>query len=680
LKQPQTPTGVLMTTMAYSADDRRGVAEMLAGAVPALLFGIRVAGAVSLALFLAFYLQLETPSWAGTSACVVCQPILGSSLLKGVARMAGTMIGAVATMVLTAMLPQDRTAFLLAMLLWLSICGFVSALLRNFAAYAAQLAGFTLIIIASTSIAAPDQVFDIAVGRASEICVGIVCGTLVMALTDLGDSPRRLSLLFSALIAETARHLVLILSEAGAPHVDHSTQRRALIARVAALDPVIGMAAGESPELLQRLPILHAAMNGLFRALSGARIVETHLRSLPAEEAGRTARAILDRLPSDWMARDPVPGKPASGRAGGLSAVRRLLRVGTADLSMRLTADGAAIVVGGLIDATNGVTLLEDPAEAHDLDRHFSLFIADWLPALVSALRAFLGVSAAVLFWIVTAWPNGLVAVTFTAITVVAFAPRPGSNMSALGQALGTLVIAVIVAVIKFALLPNHESFLAFSLIIAIAMVPLGALSTVPILAPYLLPGMINFIPLLTPTNQISYDTLTYFNTALSLLAGCSFGVLALMLFPALSPRIRSQRLVDLSIRDVRRLATGRRLWNSNQWQGRIYARLTAMPEEAEPIQRAYLVSTLSVGIQVIQLQRLSQRHRTGIRLSEVLASLGAGNLPKLHDALRRANGEIASIPVTQPGAPVRLRARSALLAVSEAVDWHRQYFGGGAS
>ena len=120
-----------MTIVASSASDRRGVAEMLAGAVPALLFGLRVAGAVSLALFVAFYLQLETPSWAGTSACVVCQTVVGSSLLKGVFRMIGTAIGAVVAMVLTGAFPQDRAGFLFAMLLWASACSLVATALRN---------------------------------------------------------------------------------------------------------------------------------------------------------------------------------------------------------------------------------------------------------------------------------------------------------------------------------------------------------------------------------------------------------------------------------------------------------------------------------------------------------------------------------------------------------------------
>ena len=76
-----------------------------------------------------------------------------------------------------------------------------------------MLAGYTLIIIASTSIPAPDQVFEIAIRRASEICIGIVCATLVIALTDLGNSPRRLSDLLSQLITETAAHLADVLAK-----------------------------------------------------------------------------------------------------------------------------------------------------------------------------------------------------------------------------------------------------------------------------------------------------------------------------------------------------------------------------------------------------------------------------------------------------------------------------------
>ena len=57
-----------------------------------LLHGVRLAAAVSLALFVAFYLQLDTPSWAGTTAAIVCQPVVGSAILKGAFRLVGTAV------------------------------------------------------------------------------------------------------------------------------------------------------------------------------------------------------------------------------------------------------------------------------------------------------------------------------------------------------------------------------------------------------------------------------------------------------------------------------------------------------------------------------------------------------------------------------------------------------------
>jgi uncharacterized membrane protein YccC len=64
-----------------------------------------------------------------------------ASLRKGWFRMIGTIIGAVAIVVLTACFPQDRGPFLVGLALWGAGCALVATLLRNFAAYAAALAG-----------------------------------------------------------------------------------------------------------------------------------------------------------------------------------------------------------------------------------------------------------------------------------------------------------------------------------------------------------------------------------------------------------------------------------------------------------------------------------------------------------------------------------------------------------
>jgi hypothetical protein len=47
---------------------------------PAVLFGFRLWASVCLALYVAFWLQLDNAYWTGTSAAIVCQPQLGASL------------------------------------------------------------------------------------------------------------------------------------------------------------------------------------------------------------------------------------------------------------------------------------------------------------------------------------------------------------------------------------------------------------------------------------------------------------------------------------------------------------------------------------------------------------------------------------------------------------------------
>ena len=193
-------------------------------------------------------------------------------------------------------------------------------------------------------------------------------------------------------------------------------------------------------------------------------------------------------------------------------------------------------MASGLAAAANGLALLDDPANARDPPRSPGIFVADYLPALVNALRVFLGVGATVLFWIVTEWSSGLQAVVFAAVTIMIFSPmQEKSGKAALGQGIGTGIAAIVAAVIKFAFLPNHEGFLAFSLIIAAALMPLGALSSVPLLAPYFTSATLNFVPLLAPTNEMTYDAAAFFNSALGLLSGCAVGGLALLLIPPVS-------------------------------------------------------------------------------------------------------------------------------------------------
>ena len=81
-----------MHTSAVSPRYSVNLTDAVTAAGEPLLFGIRLWASVCLALYVAFWLQLENPFWAGTSAAIVCLPQLGASLRKGWFRMIGTFV------------------------------------------------------------------------------------------------------------------------------------------------------------------------------------------------------------------------------------------------------------------------------------------------------------------------------------------------------------------------------------------------------------------------------------------------------------------------------------------------------------------------------------------------------------------------------------------------------------
>src|ERR1700742_5089998 len=197
-----------MHTSAASPRLSGSLTDTVTAAGPPLLFGLRLWASVCLALLVAFWIQLDNPFWAGTSAAIVCQPQLGASLRKGWFRMIGTAIGAIAIVALTACFPQERIAFLVLLAVWCGLCAFGATVMQNFASYAAALAGYTAAIVASYTLGATGgpsaHVFMLAVFRASEICVGIVCAGIVLAGTDLGGAQRRLATSFADLATAIA--------------------------------------------------------------------------------------------------------------------------------------------------------------------------------------------------------------------------------------------------------------------------------------------------------------------------------------------------------------------------------------------------------------------------------------------------------------------------------------------
>jgi len=667
----------------------------VAKAAPSLLFALRLWVAVCLALFVAFWLELDNPFWAGTSAAIVCQPQLGASLRKGWFRMIGTVIGATMIVGLTACFPQDRIAFLVLLALWCSLCAFTATVLRNFASYAAALAGYTAAIIAADNLGATggasSDVFLLAVTRASEICIGIACAGIVLAGTDLGGAQRRLAESFANLAAEIMDRFGRMLALAEAQLPDTKAERRELVRRVIALDPVIDQALGESSHMRYHAPKLQTALSGLFGALDGWRGVATHLSRLPEAARRLGADITLRSLPSALRS-IPKAGSPVLWIADPLAlrrvceeAVRSLIALPADTPSLRLLADETAKVLAGMLHMLDGLALLVDaPHHPSPGARRFRLNEPDWLPALINAARAFLAIGAVEIFWVATAWPNGASAIVFVAVLLLLLSPKGDlAYGGALAFALGIVGAVVFAAAVKFAMLPALQTFPAFCAALGLFFLPAGfamTMSRQPTVTGVLTAMTFNFNPLLAPTNEMSYDTTQYYNSALAIVVGCGVAPLAFRLFPPLSPALRVRRLLVLASRDLRRLAIAPVLPAPDNWESRIYSRLTALPDQATPLQRAQLLAALSVGTEIIGLRQIATQLGTTAELDAALNDIALGRSASAIAKLSQFDRRLASTRETGPAATKTLRGRSRILVISEAIAEHGAYFDAGAT
>jgi uncharacterized membrane protein YccC len=603
--------------------------------------------------------------------------------------MIGTAAGAVAIVVLTACFPQDRLGFLLGLAVWGGACGLMVTLLRNFAAYSAALAGYTAAIIASDELGATGgangDVFMLAVTRASEICIGIVCAGVVLAGTDFGGARRRLAVQFAELSAEITGRLAGTFALAGPELSETRPVRRDLVRRVIALDPIVDQALGESSDLRPHSPILQTAVGGLFAALSGWRMVAVHLERLPSNQGRREADIVHGNMPQELRS-VPTEGEakswaidPSGVRRACAAAVRALTALPNRTPSLRLLADQTARALIGIRRALDGLLLLADPARSIPVSGSLRFYVPDLLPSLLDGVRVFVTIAAVELFWIVTEWPNGPGALVFAAIGVILFSQRADqAYATVMSFMVGVALSAVFAAIVEFALLPRVATFTGFSLAIGLVLVPAGTLMVQPWQTVIFVAMTANFIPLLAPANQMSYDTQQFYNAALAIVAGVGVAALAFRLLPPLSPALRTRRLLALTLRDLRRLTKGSIPRTANKWEGRVYSRLSALPEQAEPLQRAQLMAALSVGTVIVRLRRLARRFDQDAELDVALDAVAKGNSAAAAERLACLDQRLAALPNTRPGARARLRARSSILAMSEALAQHAAYFDSG--
>ncbi|MGB3127618.1 MAG: FUSC family protein [Pseudomonas sp.] len=524
----------------------------LAPSLPDLLFALRNMIAGGVALYLAFCFDLQQPQWALTTVFIVGQSTSGMVLAKGAYRLLGTFVGAVASVVMIAVFGQAPLLFLLSMALWLAFCTTGASLLRNHASYGFVLAGYTTAIIALPATVAPLGVFDEAVARCQEISLGIICATVASTLLW----PRHIE----QTLAVQGRAAWQAGMRAAASELVGADQRKGLLdalGRLVAVDAQRDHAWFEGPKGRRRsqaLRVLSRDLLGLLRAARGVArqrmmLDETTLVAPWVDEVVAVLQQERHEQLPDLSRRlglaldDPRLSPEAHFCLVQLAQVLRLVELGALTL--------AAVEAGRVPPGAPGALSWH-----RDIEQGV-------LGGLRSAL-AFLAVAA---FWIFTAWPSGLGAVSICGVVLSLFAARENPSASSVNFLKGIAVSIPVAGFVRFALLPGFDGFPLLCVALGVPLFFASLCMSRVKLAATASAFCIFFVNNVGPSNLMTYDIAAFLNKAIATLVGVGIAVVVFRLIPLSPGEHHYRRMFKASLFDLAQLTT-RPLEQAESWFG----------------------------------------------------------------------------------------------------------------
>jgi uncharacterized membrane protein YccC len=352
------------------------------------------------------------------------------------------------------------------------------------------------------------------------------------------------------------------------------------------------------------------------------------------------------------------------------SAARSLTRFNAGTPAQRLLADNAAAGMLGMARALNGLTGVVDPRRMVGVRGTARLHVPDWLAPFINAVRVLVAVGAVSLLWIASAWASGVMAITFCAVVVIL---RPLQGDLAYSATIlylkGCVLAAGIAAVLVFGVLPKVTSFPALCLVL----IPLGFLIARARNPMLFFAASVYFLPMLNITNEITYDASQFWNSSIAIVAGVGFGAIAMLIVPPLSPSTRTRRLLALTLADLRRLARRASPGKASDWESRGVARLLAMPDAAEPVERAELAAAVAVGKEIVRFRQIAPRFVPSAIVDAALSALADGRSGEAVERLHTIDREVAALPHARSRVPLSLRA--SILVISSQLSQFGSYF-----
>ncbi|MDN6180427.1 MAG: FUSC family protein [Halomonas subglaciescola] len=609
----------------------------------ALKFALKATLAMLLALYIALWLDLERPYWALISAAFLqIRPMSGMVLEKGLSQISGTLVGALAGITLMALFAQAPVLALSSLTLWIMLCTYGSALLRNNAAYGCIMGAVTAMLIVVIGASAPERIFAIAVARLSELTLGATCATLVSALLWPSRVSAHLGRQADSVVNQAFTHAAYRLRDTA----DYAVLEETLTGSLSPLTQLEGdsqSARYEGPEGAGRIRASHVLTRHTLRLLATLHALQQLLHD------GAGIKNDIQQL-AQRLAEGFESAAEHSGTAPAREALQALRRQILDYPEAALTPLEQRCLLG-LRETLGHALVMLDARDAISHPTHKALrgvalaWHRDHLVAGVNALRAGAIFATLATFWLATGWTNGQVAMLLGTLFSAFFASRENPVAVCMNFAKGMLAAIPSAFVFGHVLLAQASGFPMLAMIF-ITPLFLGLLGSAnPKLIGYCLAFTIGNILLTMPGNGMDFSFDSFINRALAVLVGLSTVVTGFRLIPGPGATLRRNRLVRSIAGDLRRVAGAPVDGVEVRFIGRMADRLLhlskhddTLPEDQRHLFNLGLTG-LDVGYACLQLRR----RLDGLNNPALARALHAFILALADDFAASARGETPS-------------------------------------
>ncbi|MCJ2021828.1 FUSC family protein [Methylobacterium sp. E-065] len=580
-------------------------------------FALKTFGAGMLALFLAFWIDLPNPYWALGTVYITSQVLAGATRSKALYRVLGTLLGAVVTVALVPNLVNAPELLTLAIAAWVATCLYVSLLDRTPRSYLMMLGGYTAALIGFPAVGEPGTMFDIAVARAEEITLGILCASLVNTVVLPQSVAPVISGRLDLWLRDARGWAIDVLARTRASR-DTQATRLKLASDAVAFDALATplrydmTGAERSAEamatlrqhMLMFLPIA-SAVSDRIETLERANALPQRLRTLLDATAawlaaGTTEQAAADRLKAEADALEPGLGARPSWDALVLASLLVRLRDfidlrQDARILQRHIADGTPV--------TEDLTFRYTAAARTIRHRDHGM-------ALLSALGVFLTVLVTCAIWIATGWPHGSAAPMMAAVGCSLFAAQDDPAPFIVSFANSAILGALGSGAYLFAVLPLATSFEMLALALSPGLLICGVFMAQPKTAPLAMGAALNGSAMIALQGSYTGDFVAFANSSVAVIVGMWVAAIVTRLVRSVGAGWSARRLRAINRRSLARAAERQGAQNGLELAalmldrvGLIAPRLAALPsDDAE--WTADLLAEVRVGINVVELRR----------------------------------------------------------------------------